>query len=156
MELRQGPGVLAFLAMQGVYLLASQKIRCVVVPAMILTRRQSREVGLAGDFSLGGPWCRWSTGESRSCRQMVCWEISTIAIQVHREVFGTDFATAPSVDPFEGSGEFQLLLTAGVDSLLENDRTLVEFDVAHKGRELHKMLVATRAADVLFLCVELQ
>lgn len=84
---------------------------------------------------------------------MVCWEVFAIAIQIHREVFGTDFATAPSVDPFEGSGEIQLLLTAGSDSLLENDRTLVEFDVAHKGRELHKVFVATRAIDVLFLSV---
>lgn len=156
MGLRQSPGVLAFLAMQGVCLLASQKIRGVVVSMMILARRQSREVRLAGDFSLVWPWCRWSTGDSRSCRQMVCWEVFTIAVQVHREIFGTDFATGPSVDPFEGSGELQLLLTAGSDSLLENNRALVEFDVAHKGRELHKMLVATRAVDILFFRVELQ
>lgn len=52
---RQGPGVLPFLAMQGVCLLASQKIRYVLVPMMILASRQSREVGLAGDFSIRGP-----------------------------------------------------------------------------------------------------
>lgn len=149
------PRVFAFLTMQGIVPFSRQKVGNIGVAMIVLAIRQSREIGLVGELDVGGPRGRRAVGCRQSHRQVVFRGASTISTQVHGEILGTVHSSAHAIDALEGSSEVQFLLAAGSGVLLRYDRTLVELDVAHKGGEMNKVLVAARAIDVLLLSMEL-